>query len=238
MILASDVFESGASVDRLLFGTLLGLDGVGPRAVRRVRRSRRCRPRLALGRTWTAIGFDPDAAPALGLRPGWRTSRCSCSWRSPPWPRSPPWARCSWAPCSCCPAAAARLLARSVPALLGWAVALALAEGVAGPLPRLLARRAAGTADRRARRGRLRHAWRSPPASRPAARRRDGVSEPRVRVEGLAAGYGGPPALRGRELRGGGRRSRSACSARTAAARRRCSAPCSASCARWPAPCA
>ena len=38
VILASDVFESGAAVDRLLFGTLLGLDGVGPRPLGRGRR--------------------------------------------------------------------------------------------------------------------------------------------------------------------------------------------------------
>jgi manganese/iron transport system permease protein len=66
VILASDVFESGAAVDRLLFGTLLGLGPIdlavsaGVAALATV-------AALALGRTWSAIGFDPDGAAALGL---------------------------------------------------------------------------------------------------------------------------------------------------------------------------
>ena len=47
VILASDVFESGAAVDRLLFGTLLGLDGVRPRGL--ARRSPRPRGRRHAG---------------------------------------------------------------------------------------------------------------------------------------------------------------------------------------------
>ena len=65
VILASDVFESGASVDRLLFGTLLGLDGsdlVLSAACALVALA----ATLTLGRAWTAIGFDPESAPALG----------------------------------------------------------------------------------------------------------------------------------------------------------------------------
>jgi manganese/iron transport system permease protein len=67
VILASDVYESGSGVDRLLFGSLLGLSdtdlwltaavallAVGGNA--------------ALRRTWLASGFDPVGAPSLGVR--------------------------------------------------------------------------------------------------------------------------------------------------------------------------
>ncbi len=66
VVLASDVFESGAGVDRLLFGSVIGLSDldlwltagvlvavVGLDA--------------ALGRTWLAGGFDPVGAKALGV---------------------------------------------------------------------------------------------------------------------------------------------------------------------------
>ena len=68
VVLASDVYESGAEVDTLLFGSLLGLTdrdlwltalvaagAVGLDA--------------ALRRHWLAAGFDPASARALGLRP-------------------------------------------------------------------------------------------------------------------------------------------------------------------------
>src|SRR5688500_5062136 len=64
-ILASDVYDSGGSVDRLLFGTLLGLadgDLLLSAAVAAVALA----ATAALGRTWLAAGFDPGAAPPLG----------------------------------------------------------------------------------------------------------------------------------------------------------------------------
>jgi ABC-type Mn2+/Zn2+ transport system permease subunit len=67
VILASDVFHSGGSVERLLFGSLLIIDrtdqlvaaavGVAVLAVGAV-----------LGRRWLAHGFDRDGARALGAR--------------------------------------------------------------------------------------------------------------------------------------------------------------------------
>ncbi len=67
VVLASDVFESGAGVDQLLFGTLIGLsaDDVALTAVA-----------VGLGvagwavfdRAWLAAGFDAATAPSLGLR--------------------------------------------------------------------------------------------------------------------------------------------------------------------------
>lgn len=66
VVLASDVFESGAAVDRLLFGTALGLGGAdlwvaGGAAVLALVAT------LLLGRAWTAAGFDAPGAAALGL---------------------------------------------------------------------------------------------------------------------------------------------------------------------------
>jgi len=65
-LLASDVYHSGAGVDRLLFGTLIGLSGtdlaltalvvVGALAAGAV-----------LRRAWLARAFDPDGVRALGV---------------------------------------------------------------------------------------------------------------------------------------------------------------------------
>jgi ABC-type Zn uptake system ZnuABC Zn-binding protein ZnuA/ABC-type Mn2+/Zn2+ transport system permease subunit len=67
VILASDVFKTGAGVETLLFGSLLlveprdlmlaGLASVGALAAT-----------LMLGREWLATGFDPTTARALGLQ--------------------------------------------------------------------------------------------------------------------------------------------------------------------------
>jgi ABC-type Mn2+/Zn2+ transport system permease subunit len=67
VILASDVFESGAGVDRLLFGSLIGLRDrdlwltaaalAGALALD-----------LTLRRAWLTQGFDPATARALGVR--------------------------------------------------------------------------------------------------------------------------------------------------------------------------
>ena len=67
VVLASDVYESGAGVDRLLFGSLIALEpsdiwltaaaAVGVLAAD-----------AALRRPWLATGFDPDGARAGGVR--------------------------------------------------------------------------------------------------------------------------------------------------------------------------
>ncbi len=67
VILASDVYESGAGVDRLLFGTLIGLSPrdlwlTGGAVVLVLALD------AALRRTWLATGFDAGSARALGLR--------------------------------------------------------------------------------------------------------------------------------------------------------------------------
>jgi ABC-type Zn uptake system ZnuABC Zn-binding protein ZnuA/ABC-type Mn2+/Zn2+ transport system permease subunit len=67
VILASDVFHSGANVETLLFGSLLTIDGgdiawaVGAGVLVLA-------ATYAVGPRWTATGFDPSAARALGLR--------------------------------------------------------------------------------------------------------------------------------------------------------------------------
>ncbi len=70
IVLASDVYSAGAGVDRLLFGTLIGLTDrdlwltaaavAGAIALH-----------AALHRSWLASGFDPGSARALGVRTAW-----------------------------------------------------------------------------------------------------------------------------------------------------------------------
>jgi ABC-type Zn uptake system ZnuABC Zn-binding protein ZnuA/ABC-type Mn2+/Zn2+ transport system permease subunit len=67
VILASDVFHSQGSVERLLFGSLLTVDAgdqllAGALAVAALGAA------ALLGRRWLAAGFDADAARALGAR--------------------------------------------------------------------------------------------------------------------------------------------------------------------------
>ena len=94
VILASDVFESGAAVDRLLFGTAIGLGRRRPgvpaaAAALAALGVAAARPRLDRGRRSTR-----RARPALGLPAARADLRCSGWWRSPRWPRSRRWARC------------------------------------------------------------------------------------------------------------------------------------------------
>jgi manganese/iron transport system permease protein len=68
VILASDVFDSPAGVDRLLFGSLIGLRDrdvwLTAAALAGV-----FVLQIAVRRAWLAQGFDPGTARALGLRP-------------------------------------------------------------------------------------------------------------------------------------------------------------------------
>jgi len=66
IVLASDVFESGSAVDRLLFGTALGLGGEDL-GVAAAAAALALAATLLAGRAWTALAFDPSAATALGL---------------------------------------------------------------------------------------------------------------------------------------------------------------------------
>lgn len=65
-VLAGDVFESGAGVDRLLFGTLLAVSDADI-ALTAVVAALVLVTSAALHRSWLASGLDSDAASALGV---------------------------------------------------------------------------------------------------------------------------------------------------------------------------
>ncbi len=67
VILASDVFHSQGSVERLLFGSLLLIDGTD-QAVAAAVGVAVLATGAVLGRRWLASGFDRDSARALGVR--------------------------------------------------------------------------------------------------------------------------------------------------------------------------
>lgn len=131
VILASDVFDSGGAVDRLLFGTLLGLDGAdlalsGAGAVLALAAT------LLLGRSWTALAFDPEGATALGLPAARAELLLLALIAAAVVTAIPAVGALLVSAIFVVPAAAARLVAASVPALIAWSVALAAAQGVAG----------------------------------------------------------------------------------------------------------
>jgi ABC-type Mn2+/Zn2+ transport system permease subunit len=131
VILASDVFESGSAVDRLLFGTLLGLDtadlvlsaGVAVIATAAA---------LAFGRTWSAVGFDPDGARALGLPTGRADLLLLVLVAVAAVAAIPAVGALLVTAIYVLPAAAARMLTGSIRGLVACALAVALAEGVVG----------------------------------------------------------------------------------------------------------
>lgn len=131
VILASDVFESGAAVDRLLFGTLLGLDtaDIVLSAVVAVLATAGA---LALGRTWSAVGFDPDGTRALGL-PTRRSDLMLLALVAVAAVAAIPAVGALLVTAIyVLPAAAARMLTGSIRGLVACALAIALAEGVVG----------------------------------------------------------------------------------------------------------
>jgi ABC-type Mn2+/Zn2+ transport system permease subunit len=131
VVLASDVFESGAAVDRLLFGTLLGL-GTEDLALSAAAAGLAAAGTLALGRTWAAVAFDPDGAGALGVPAGLADFLLLALVAVAAVAAIPAVGALLVAAVYVLPAAAARLLAGSVPGLIAWALALAVAEGVIG----------------------------------------------------------------------------------------------------------
>jgi manganese/iron transport system permease protein len=69
VVLASDVYESGARVDTLLFGSLLGISGRDVALTALVAAGAVVLD-AALRREWLATGFEAGSARSLGLRPG------------------------------------------------------------------------------------------------------------------------------------------------------------------------
>jgi len=131
VILASDVFESGAAVDRLLFGTLLGL-GAADLVVSAAVAAIATAAAIALGRTWSAIGFDPDGARALGLPSGRADLLLLALVAVAAVAAIPAVGALLVTAVYVLPAAAARLVTTSIRGLVACALALALAEGVVG----------------------------------------------------------------------------------------------------------
>jgi ABC-type Mn2+/Zn2+ transport system permease subunit len=131
VILASDVFDSGAAVDRLLFGTLLAI-GPGDLALSAATAALVALATLALGRTWAAIAFDPDAAPALGL-PAARADFVLLALVAVAAVAAiPAVGALLVAAIYVLPGASARLVAHTIPGLLAWSAAFALAQGLLG----------------------------------------------------------------------------------------------------------
>jgi len=132
-LLASDAYGSSASVDTLLFGSLLGVSdadlwfsaGVGALALS---------GSLALGRAWLASGFDPAAARALGVRTALGDQLLSLAIAAAVVATLPAAGVLLVSALLVVPAATARLLAPTVRSLLAGAVALALVEGCGGLL--------------------------------------------------------------------------------------------------------
>jgi ABC-type Mn2+/Zn2+ transport system permease subunit len=131
VILASDVFESGAAVDRLLFGTLLGL-GTTDLVVSAAVAAIAAVAAVLLGRTWSAVGFDPDGSTALGL-PADRADLLLLGLVAVAAVAAIPAVGALLVTAVyVLPAAAARMLTGTIRGLLACALALALAEGVVG----------------------------------------------------------------------------------------------------------
>lgn len=131
VVLASDVFESGAAIDRLLFGTLLGL-GTEDLALSAAAAALAAAGTIALGRTWAAVAFDPDGAGALGVPAALADFLLLALVAVAAVAAIPAVGALLVTAIYVLPAAAARLLAGSVPGLIAWALALAVTEGVIG----------------------------------------------------------------------------------------------------------
>src|SRR3954451_9488231 len=131
VILASDVFHSGARVDRLLFGTLLGLDG-GDLAAAAVGAGAAVVATALLGPAWLASGFDREGARTLGAPVGAADALLLVLVAVAVATALPAVGALLATALFIVPAATARLVAGSVRGLLAWSVALAALQGVAG----------------------------------------------------------------------------------------------------------
>lgn len=131
VILASDVFESGGAVDRLLFGTAIGLTSADV-ALSAAVATLAATAALLLGRTWTAVGFDPTGASALGL-PANRADQTLLGLVAIAAVAALPAVGALLVTSMfVVPAAVVRLFARTVRGLLAGAVLVAMAQGVGG----------------------------------------------------------------------------------------------------------
>src|SRR3954453_7734988 len=131
VILASDVFPSGARGARVFFGTLLGLDG-GDIAAAAVAAATAMVATLLLGPAWLASGFDRDGARTPAAPAGAADALLLVLVAVAVVTALPAVGALLATALFIVPAATARLLARSVPGLLAGSVLLAAVEGVVG----------------------------------------------------------------------------------------------------------
>jgi ABC-type Mn2+/Zn2+ transport system permease subunit len=131
VVLASDVFESPAGVDRLLFGSLIGLSDrdlwltAGVLALVAALE-------LGLRRSWLAHGFDPATARALGTRPAVAEAALLVAVAAAAVVALDAVGALLVTAVLVIPAATVRLVAPSVGALQAGTAAVAAVEGVAG----------------------------------------------------------------------------------------------------------
>ena len=130
-ILASDVFHSSGSVDRLLFGTVLGLSA-GDLALSAAALALTVAGTVLLGRVWTAQAFDPAGASALRIPVAAPDLLLLALVATAAVATIPAVGALLVSAFLVVPAATARLLAQSVRSMLAWGVAIAILEGAAG----------------------------------------------------------------------------------------------------------
>ncbi|MQA74891.1 MAG: hypothetical protein GEU88_11215 [Solirubrobacterales bacterium] len=130
-VLASDVFESGAGVDQLLFGSLLAI-GDSELAISAAVLVLVAITAVGLRRTWIAAGFDSDSSRALGLRVGLADAALLVAIALAVVAALDAVGALLVGSVLVIPAATARLFARSVGSLEALAAAVALVEGLAG----------------------------------------------------------------------------------------------------------
>ena len=130
-VLASDVFHSGARVDTLLFGSLLGLSG-GDLWAAAAAALAAVAGTLAVGGLWVAVGFDRRAAGALSGRVRLADALLLGLVAVTVVSALPGVGALLTASLFVVPAATARMVAPSVTALLAGSVAVAIVEGLGG----------------------------------------------------------------------------------------------------------
>ncbi len=130
-VLASDVFSSGAGVDRLLFGSVVALGG-GDLAVAGVAATAALVATLLLGRAWTAVAFQPEEAPALGVPGGRADLALLVIVAATAVAALPAVGSLLVTSLFVVPAAIARLVTGSVATLVATSTAVAAAQGLAG----------------------------------------------------------------------------------------------------------
>jgi manganese/iron transport system permease protein len=131
VVLASDVFGSGSSVDRLLFGTLIGIGGADLALAGAVAAAALLAT-AALGSAWVAAGFDREGASAAGARVGVLDALLLGLVAVAVVAALPAVGALLVTAVFVVPAATVRLVAGSVRGLLAGSVALAAVEGLTG----------------------------------------------------------------------------------------------------------